>query len=233
MRSGGLDLLVELSASSYEPLAENALWALKNVTFHAAESLKGEVMASLGWDNLRNFLSPGVSPVLRTQALEILQNLVDDQPAPDLARTLDAIGTDWLLDTLTAIIASTVGVSTSPLGPTAADERMAVPSLYILSHIALGNERQRSALTARVELLDALSQSLNSRNDDVRVAALRTLRHLVESNARNHRPRQAIVDLLQPYHLKMRVREIAENDPAVSVRQRAVALLELLERARG
>ncbi|MDN8972017.1 hypothetical protein Q0P32_14630, partial [Staphylococcus aureus] len=73
--------------------------------------------------------------------------------------------------------------------------------------------------------------TLNVPYDEVRIPALRALRHLVDSNSRR-RPRQNIVDLLQPYQLKTRVRDLAESDTSVSVRAGAVALLELLERAK-
>jgi hypothetical protein len=89
-------------------------------------------------------------------------------------------------------------------------------------------------LIQREELLQALSQALNSRNDAIRIPAIRTLKHLVESlHSRSHRPRQEVVNILHPYQLKVRLREIAEVAPGLSVRQQAVALLELLERARG
>lgn len=222
--------------------------------YHASEELKTDVMNALGWETLRGFLASTTSPDLRSQALEILQNLVDDQPAAELRRTLDNLGTDYVLDTVMSVVSPSVGATagvfwgpavsgrstaggTASAGvgtvPVSAEDKLAIPGLYILSHIALGSERLRNAITTRTEILEALSAALNSRNDSIRIPALRTLRHLVESNSRSHRPRQAIVDLLQPYHLKPRVREIAEGAPGVSVRQSAVSLLEILERARS
>lgn len=217
--SGGIELLVELTASRYEPLALNALWGLKNVTYHASESTKADVMSQMGWDALRTFLSPPTATVLRQQAFGILQNLTDVQNASDLGRWLENLGTDFLLDVLEQVIDE--------------EEVLAEPALFILSQIALGNERHRAALTARVELLEALSKALNSRNDQIRTPALRTLRHLIESTGRSQRPRQGIVDLLQPYHLKVRLKEIAECAPSITVRQSAVSILDLLDRARG
>jgi hypothetical protein len=34
-------------------LALNALWALKNLLFHAGEPIKSQVMTILGWDTLK------------------------------------------------------------------------------------------------------------------------------------------------------------------------------------
>ncbi|KAL1409900.1 hypothetical protein Q8F55_003899 [Vanrija albida] len=222
LANGGLELLVELTASSHEPLALNALWALKNVTYHAGEPLKADVMTALGWDTLRRFLSPETPKTLRAQALDMLQNLLDDQTPTEMNRTVDALGLEFVINVVADSIRPTVDV----------DLDLCEPGLFILSHLALGNERLRSVITGRVELLESLSSTLNVPYDEVRIPALRALRHLVESNSRSHRPRQAVVDLLQPYQLKTRVRELAESD-SVTVRQGAVSLLNLLDRARG
>lgn len=219
--NGGLELLVELTASPHEPLALNALWALKNVTYHASEPLKAEVMAALGWDTLRRFISAETPKPLRAQALDMLQNLLDDQTAVQMTKTIDALGLDFIINVVADAIRPTVDV----------DLDLCEPGLYILSHLALGGNELRSAITTRVELLEALSSTLNVPYDEVRIPALRALRHLVDSNSRR-RPRQNIVDLLQPYQLKTRVRDLAESDTSVSVRAGAVALLELLERAK-
>ena len=53
MRSGGVELLCELSSSPHEPLAQNALWAIKNLVFHAPDLLKTSVMTVFGWPRLR------------------------------------------------------------------------------------------------------------------------------------------------------------------------------------
>ena len=102
----------------------------------------------------------------------------------------------------------------------------------MLSNLALGNEKTRLSIVNRVELLEALSAAINAKVDSVKVPALRCLRHLVESNAKTHRPRQAIVDLLQPYQLKPRLRELAEQSPSLDVCQAAVGLLDLLDKSR-
>ena len=74
--------------------------------------------------------------------------------------------------------------------------------------------------------------SQNAKVDPVKVPAIRAIRHLVESNAKTHRPRQAMLDLLQPYQLKPRLRELAESSPSLEVCQGAVGLLEILERGK-
>lgn len=249
----------------YEPLVENALWALKNIAFHAPQSLKDEVMAALGWDTLRTFLRPPTPPSLRAQALSILQNLLDDQSQTQLTRTVDTLGPDVLFGMLhdvlrgsdstsssgsgsgfgtgstawpalpSSISSGHAAVASSTSASTVDDADLKGAAMYILGSLALGPERLRRSITDRVPLLEALSDALNSRDEYLRLPALRALRHLVEKggeHGRSHRPRQGVVDLLQPYQLKSRVREIAENAPSTTVRQRAIDLLEILERAR-
>ena len=53
LRTGGIEILCELTLSTYEPLALNALWAVKNLTFHALDGMKLDVMTILGWGALR------------------------------------------------------------------------------------------------------------------------------------------------------------------------------------
>jgi hypothetical protein len=41
-----------LTKSEHEPLQLNALWALKNMTYHAPDEVKAKVMEALGWSEL-------------------------------------------------------------------------------------------------------------------------------------------------------------------------------------
>lgn len=66
----------------------------------------------------------------------------------------------------------------------------------------------------------------------MKIPAIRSLRHLIESNAKTHRPRQAMLDLLQPFQLKSRLKDLAENSPSLDVSHGAVGLLDVLERGR-
>lgn len=194
--------------------------------FHAPQVLKDEVMAALGWDTLRNFITPPTPLSLRSQAFAILQNIFDDQTQSQLTRTVDTLGADALFGMLHAVLRA----------PSSGDEaELRGTAMFILGSLALGNERLRRSITDRVPLLEALSDALNTRDEHVRLPALRALRHLLEKNSdpgRAHRPRQGVVDLLKPYQLQQRVREVAENAPSTTVRQRARELLEILERAR-
>lgn len=231
--SGGVELLVSLTSSSYVPLALNALWALKNLTYHASETLKADVVSALSWRRLAELISPRTPPQLRTQALHLLQNVVDQASKAELSRTLDALGSG---------VADAEIDDDAPSGPSGLDSIVSAlsaddlelrkPALYILSNLALGNERVRNVLTGRVEVLEGISDALGSKVDALRVPALRTLRHLLESNSTSRRPRPAVVEAIKPYQYKARLKDIWENSPNLTVKSLSQNLLEILDRAK-
>ena len=62
--SGGyLEMLCLLATSPRESIAVNALWALKNLLFHAPESLKAQVVTCMGPEGLKAYVT-----ALRSQA---------------------------------------------------------------------------------------------------------------------------------------------------------------------
>lgn len=228
--SGGVELLVSLTSSSYEPLALNALWALKNLTYHASETLKADVVRALSWRRLAELISPRTPPQLRTQALHLLQNVVDQASKAELSRTLDALGSGVADDVAEDDAPSGLDSIVSALS--ADDLELRKPALYILSNLALGNERVRNVLTGRVEVLEGISDALGSKVDALRVPALRTLRHLLESNSTSRRPRPAVVEAIKPYQYKARLKDIWENSPNLTVKSLSQNLLEILDRAK-
>lgn len=244
--SGGVELLVSLTSSSYEPLALNALWALKNLTYHASETLKADVVRALSWRRLAELISPRTPPQLRTQALHLLQNVVDQASKAELSRTLDALGSGvsdvvgdgmslmdgGFADDLPAPELSVSGMDSIVSALSADDLELRKPALYILSNLALGNERVRGVLLGRVEVLEGISDALGSKVDALRIPALRTLRHLLESNSTSRRPRPAVVEAIKPYQYKARFKDIWENSPNLTVKSLSQNLLEILDRAK-
>lgn len=203
---------------------ENALWAIKNISYHAPQQLKDDIMAALGWDALRGLVGAPTPVSARVQALGILQNVLDKASAGQLARTVEQLGGESFWAAMGEILG--------------ADEvEVRVAGLFCLGSIALGNERMRRQITERVALVEALSEALGARDMQVCIPAIRALRHLIEKSeksdgTRSWRPRQGVVDVLQPYQLKPRLRDLAENAANVTVRRDAGNLLEILERAR-
>jgi hypothetical protein len=209
LQGGGIELMCELTHSNHEPLALNALWALKNLLFHANDAMKTQVMSVLGWDTLRlyvastimildarqlqshvvwdpristdssrrSYLSPSTTLSLRTQAFELLQNVLADATTSELTRTLEASGETALLDLVQ--LAARKGDTTE----------LRVPAMYVLSNLALGNEKVRTALVGRVEILEAVSEGLVSKRRTG--ISLQTPRHSFGSSVLNHPVRPA------------------------------------------
>lgn len=104
--------------------------------------------------------------------------------------------------------------------------------MYVLVNLSLGNEKLRTALMARVELLEVLSETLNVPRDPLKIPAILTYHNLLESSAKTHRPRQNILDILEPYLLKPRLKKLSEESRNLDVVQKSIKLLDVLERER-
>lgn len=116
-------------------------------------------------------------------------------------------------------------------------------------NLSLGNEKLRTALMARVELLEVLSEALvclyatlqkpmliiwqNVPRDPLKIPAILTYHNLLESSAKTHRPRQNILDILEPYLLKPRLKKLSEESRNLDVVQKSIKLLDVLERERA
>lgn len=52
MEQGGIEKLVELVNSPDNPLRLNAIWALKNLVYHAESDIKDSVMKALSYKKM-------------------------------------------------------------------------------------------------------------------------------------------------------------------------------------
>ncbi|KAK4689772.1 armadillo repeat-containing protein 8, partial [Tremellales sp. Uapishka_1] len=223
LKEGGVELLVDLTKSSHEPIVLNALWALKNLTFHATESVKNQVMGIFTYESLQRCLSPATPIALRCQGFEILQNLVADATPVEISRMVDQLGEARLLDMLSAIWRDTdadveIGME------------MKISAMYVLSNLSLGQEKQRSNIVSRPDILESISNSITSQPDPVKIPALRTLKHLLAP--RSTRPRQSIIDVLQPFQLRSRLKDLVEQSSSLDVIRECMGLLDLLDRGK-
>nr|XP_018265756.1 uncharacterized protein I303_02129 [Kwoniella dejecticola CBS 10117]OBR87914.1 hypothetical protein I303_02129 [Kwoniella dejecticola CBS 10117] len=223
LREGGIELLCDLTKSPYEPLALNAMWALKNITYHSMEVTRIMVTSTMGWERLKFLLSPSAIPSLRVQAFELVQNLFSESGISEISKTVDSFGEEELFE----LIIQASGEDQ--------DVDLRIPAIFVLSNLALGNEKIRNALVTKVEVLEILSNALNSPSDALKIPALRTLRHLIESNPKTHklRPRQQMIDIFQPYQLKHRLKELIESSTSLNVTAQSIGLLDVLERERN
>ncbi|WWC87229.1 uncharacterized protein L201_002117 [Kwoniella dendrophila CBS 6074] len=230
-----LEILCDLTKSSYEPLALNAMWALKNYTYHSVEAGKSMIGSNLGWDRLKSLLSSSTTLSLRIQAFAITQNLFANSSTSEITKTIESFGGED--DLLGLIIEATKDNQ---------DVDLRIPALFVLSNLSLGSERIRNAVVGKVEILEILSSSLNSSYDSIKLPTLKTLRHLIESNSKpsnsistptnksfSGKPRQQMIDIFQPYQLKYRLKDLIENSKSLDISENSTGLLEILEREKG
>ena len=99
---------------------------------------------------------------MRIQGLEIVQNLIADASPIDIAKYLDLLGeNDFLVTLVQAAREGETDELRIPVGRVpsvvlyAHDE-----ALYVMSNLALGNERVRTLMSSQVEILEVLSASL-------------------------------------------------------------------------
>jgi hypothetical protein len=95
-----LPLLCNLTCSPHIPLAQNALWALKNLSFHAVDTLKTQIITSLTYPKIQRLLSRDTGLVLRIQAMELVQNVLADCGSGELVRYFEGLGEGGFLDLL-------------------------------------------------------------------------------------------------------------------------------------
>lgn len=82
--------------------------------------------------------------------------------------------------------------------------------------------------------LQIANQALqDSKHNGIKHAALKSLRNLITSTTKSSRPRQAMLDVFQPYQLKVRVKDLADNSRDLDVLAAANGLYEVLEKAKG
>lgn len=87
---------------------------------------------------------------VREQAIDIVRNLVADAGASEIGRVAECLGLDHVLHCLEIAMESR------------ASQSLQAPALWVLSNLALGPEKLRSAMTTRVSLVEGLSNALVS-----------------------------------------------------------------------
>lgn len=99
---------------------------------------------------------------MRIQGLEIVQNLIADASPIDVAKYLDLLGEiDFLVTLVQAAREGETDELRIPVSRvTALVQHADDEALYVMSNLALGNERVRTLMSSRVEILEVLSASL-------------------------------------------------------------------------
>ncbi|WVQ76763.1 hypothetical protein IAR50_006437 [Cryptococcus sp. DSM 104548] len=228
VQNGTLLLLVDLTKSVHQPLALNALWAIKNLLFHSDLSTKKAAISHFGPDWLLDLCSPESPNSIRVQGIEIIQNILAEE-CPSLvswlANDLGGVGGfRTLLDLLESCITGKQYFD---------DQGIRSASLRALSNLALGDATIRTEILERTTVLECLSTVVTEHPDvDSQVSAITTYQHLLESSTKSHTPRDAVVVALQSHQLVLRMRALVECSKRVDVVEKATALLNLLEQGR-
>ncbi|OXG88902.1 hypothetical protein C345_02493 [Cryptococcus neoformans A2-102-5] len=228
-----LPIIVHLTHSSYTPLALNALWSTKNLLFHADLPTKSSFMSIFTYSWLRQIISSSMPEDIQEQGLEVVQNLLAEESGAEVTRMVERLGgedVDGKRGGIEGFLDFLVDLLSDKGAPMCSEVRLS--AMYVLVNLSLGNEKLRTALMARVELLEVLSETLNVPRDPLKIPAILTYHNLLESSAKTHRPRQNILDILEPYLLKPRLKKLSEESRNLDVVQKSIKLLDVLERER-
>ncbi|KAE8540327.1 hypothetical protein D1P53_003272 [Cryptococcus gattii VGV] len=229
-----LPIIVHLTHSSYTPLALNALWSIKNLLFHADLPTKSSFMSIFTYPWLRQIISSTMPEDIQEQGLEVVQNLLAEESGAEVMRMVERLGgedVDGKRGGIEGFLDFLVDLLSDKGAPMCSEVRLS--AMYVLVNLSLGNEKLRTALMARVELLEVLSEALNVPRDPLKIPAILTYHNLLESSAKTHRPRQNILDILEPYLLKPRLKKLSEESRNLDVVQKSIKLLDVLERERA
>ncbi|KGB79932.2 hypothetical protein CNBG_5870 [Cryptococcus deuterogattii R265] len=229
-----LPIIVHLTHSSYTPLALNALWSIKNLLFHADLPTKSSFMSIFTYSWLRQIISSTMPEDIQEQGLEVVQNLLAEESGAEVMRMVERLGgedVDGKRGGIEGFLDFLVDLLSDTGAPMCSEVRLS--AMYVMVNLSLGNEKLRTALMARVELLEVLSEALNVPRDPLKIPAILTYHNLLESSAKTHRPRQNILDILEPYLLKPRLKKLSEESRNLDVVQKSIKLLDVLERERA
>ncbi|KAJ1028636.1 hypothetical protein NDA16_001802 [Ustilago loliicola] len=231
------------SLSGFQQLRLHALWALKNLLSHSDTALKSDVMSKLDFSFIANLLdSPTCEMVFKEQALNILRNAAASKEC-DVAFMVDGMGGGvQLMQLLEKCIWD---------GREAGEPGAAVieQAAFVLVNVATGTDEHRTTLLRTPNIMDALAFFCNHPWKDVRVAAARCVGNLLaRSKGASATSTLAMVDTadggtgsggysdlcteakarMARFGLDVKMRELAQNDPELDVRERAKSALNKL-----
>ncbi|WVO15817.1 hypothetical protein L204_103479 [Cryptococcus depauperatus] len=228
-----LQTIICLTHSSHTPLALNALWIIKNFLFHSDLQTKQFVMKSFTYRWLGDLVSPSVPDQLKVQGLQIIQNLIAKEHMADISRIADNIGenssnhltksdgSEGLLELLAEILNKT---------KYNVDPEVEIASLYVLSNLALGNEKLRAAIVSHTAIVRILSDAINADLVDSQIPAILAFHHLILSSTKMRRSHQSTLDTLLPCIPKTRLKDLANNRTNLEAAQKSMDLLEEIDR---
>lgn len=112
-----------------------------------------------------SFLAPSTSPILKTQAMGIIQNLLADGALSDLTKAVEALGEDQLIEAVASSVVEGVDLElraavSAVLDPIDAWLVLIHQAFGVLVNLSWGNKEMRHNLTSRASLVDSLANAL-------------------------------------------------------------------------
>ncbi|KAH9930763.1 ARM repeat-containing protein [Fomitopsis serialis] len=166
---GLLPRLVQLFHSGDSNLRLNALWAVKNLLYHASSDVKRRVMDAIGWHNFAILLMDP-DPTIQEQAFHVARHIADN--TDDVELLFHELGCDVL-----GLVA---------MGMQSENDDVLHQAICVLANIANSPTRQDNILS-NVRLLEALKQCLTDSKVEVRRPAVGCILELVKANPRSHK----------------------------------------------
>ncbi|KAL5719699.1 hypothetical protein ACHQM5_012444 [Ranunculus cassubicifolius] len=155
---GGLKELVVLSKSMDSTLRQNAVWALKNLTFHAQSSHKEQVLSELTASTLTSLICDS-EPFIQEKALSLVRNLVDGG-----VTCIEHVFIEG------NIIVDAVGRQVR----SASKSEVCIQGMYALSNIATGSDLHKEAVMEQLvlESPSIILKFLQCADSDLRLATM-------------------------------------------------------------
>lgn len=234
--------------SGSQQLRLHALWALKNLLSHSDTALKTDVMSKLGFSFIAALCeSPTCEMVFKEQALNILRNAAASKES-DVTFMVDGMGGG---ERLMQLLEKCIWDGREAGEPGAAVIEQAA---FVLVNVATGTEQHRKVILRTPNIMDALAFFCNHPWKDIRVAAARCIGNLVSRSkasgsvstldaatqtdaglAAGAAEGDVYPDLhteararIARFGLDTRMRELAQSDPELDVRERAISALTKL-----
>ncbi|KAJ3190404.1 Armadillo repeat-containing protein 8 [Gaertneriomyces sp. JEL0708] len=157
LEKGGLERLIEMANSMDDKLRLNAVWALKNLLYHADSGVKAKVMAQLGWTGLLRLLDDEDAGI-QEQALNLLRNLACGKEE-DIDMVVEGFGEQQLLDNLERKL----------LTPSQ-NHDVVLQALYVIVNVATGRDQHKTAIMDRLPIVQSILNYMSHSKPQVRAA---------------------------------------------------------------
>lgn len=219
LNKGILDEIVSSTRSSYSPLRLNAIWSLKHLIYDASESLRDAVITKLTCDHLFALWDDAVLSV-QEQALEFVRNFTcRNENGIDLMLNYDGH--------LFSRMQSKLDLAES-------HPNIALPCVYIMTHIAASSDRHKDLITSQEELFKRLVPLLSNECTELRVACTWVLINLTWNEDQTNEARTAACKARVETLLRLGFRDklaSCTNDPCLDMRERVKTALFQLDLA--